>query len=306
MATPKGQKRSRRAWELAERQHGVIARHQLLALGFSKSAIRHRLGAGRLHRIHRGVYAAGRRQVDRKGEWLAAVLACGEGAVLSHFSAGALWGLVADGPATDVTVHAARHPRHAGIRLHRVAAMVGADIVVCGSIPTTSPTRTLIDLGTCCSRAELERAVNEADKLDLVNPERLRGAVEQRAGERGIRPLRAILDRATFALTDSELERRFLPIARSAGLPKPETGARVNGFKVDFLWRELSLIVETDGLRYHRTPAQQARDRRRDAAHAAAGLTTLRFTHAQIAYEREWVLRVLREVARRLAVNRSF
>ena len=164
--------------------------------------------------------------------------------------------------------------------------MGDADVLVRDSVlPVDFPTRTLIDLATLLSRRA--RASVRADKLDLVDSEQRRSALENRSGERGLAALRALLDRSTFTLTDSELERRFLPIARSAGLPKPETGVVVNGFKVDFLWRDRSLVVETDGLRYHRTPAQQARDRRRDAAHAAAGLTTLRFTHAQVAYERE-------------------
>src|SRR5205814_5987973 len=126
----------------------------------------------------------------------------------------------------------------------------------------------------------LEAAVNEADKLDLITPERLRQALEAIARRPGLAALRRLLDRDTFVLTDSELERRFLPIARAAGLPKPLTRVHLNGFKVDFYWPEFDLVVETDGLRYHRTPAQQARDTLRDQAHAAAGLTRLRFTHA--------------------------
>jgi very-short-patch-repair endonuclease len=112
--------------------------------------------------------------------------------------------------------------------------------------------------------------------------------------------LRQLLDRRTFTLTDSELERRFLPLARAAGFGQPRTGEQLNGFKVDFFWPELGLVVETDGLRYHRTPAAQARDRLRDQAHAAAGLTTLRFTHAQVRYEPRHVRETLAAVARRI------
>jgi uncharacterized protein DUF559 len=109
-----------------------------------------------------------------------------------------------------------------------------------------------------------------------------------------------LLDRRTFTLTESELERRFLPIVRGAGLPPPEAGRWVNGFKVDFFWPEFGLVVETDGLRYHRTPAQQAKDRIRDQAHTAAGLTPLRFTRAQVRFQPDQVLRTLAMVARRL------
>jgi very-short-patch-repair endonuclease len=108
--------------------------------------------------------------------------------------------------------------------------------------------------------------------------------------------LREMLDRDTFVLTDSELERRFLPIARKAGLPAPQTGRIVNGFKVDFYWPELGLVVETDGLRYHRTAAQQTKDRIRDSIHVGAGLVPLRFTHAQVKYEADFVLTTLKKV----------
>ena len=127
--------------------------------------------------------------------------------------------------------------------------------------------------------SQLEAAVNQADKLDRSIPN-VRSALDAMQGRRGAPALRNILDRLTFVLTDSELERRFLPIARRAGLGKPLTGQRLSGFKVDFYWPELGLVVETDGLRYHRTTAQQARDLKRDQVHALAGLTTLRF-HAR-------------------------
>jgi len=164
----------------------------------------------------------------------------------------------------------------------------------------TSVHRTLLDLAATLDRRPLEAAINESDKLDLTNPESLRSDLDRYAGLAGVADLRALLDRRTFALTDSELERRFLPLTRKAGLPLPRTGQRVNGFKVDFYWPDLGLVVETDGLRYHRTPAQQARDRLRDQAHSAAGLTPVRFTHAQVRYEAPYVAATLSAVAKRL------
>jgi very-short-patch-repair endonuclease len=151
----------------------------------------------------------------------------------------------------------------------------------------------------------LEAAINQADKLDLIRPDLLRAALEEMRGQDGVRLLRRLLDRRTFRLTDSELERRFLGLIRSARLPRPETRKLVNGFRVDFHWPDLGLIVETDGLRYHRTPAQQARDRRRDQAHTAAGLTTLRFTHAQVYFEPDEVQAILARVLSRLSVRRA-
>ncbi len=161
----------------------------------------------------------------------------------------------------------------------------------------------MIDLAAVLEVRRLEAAVNAADKLSLIDPEALRAEVEKRPQARGMGRLRELLDRETFALTESELERRFMRLVRRAGLPRPETGVMLNGFRVDFYWREFGLVVETDGLRYHRTATQQARDRRRDQAHAVGGVTTLRFTHQQVVNGAEWVERTLVAVARRLLVS---
>jgi len=293
--------RSRSVWGLTRRQHGVVTSAQLRELGFSAQAIAHRVRRGRLHRVHRGVYAVGSPEITQQGRWMAAVLSCGEGAVLSHGSAAALWGMrrVRNSP-LEVSVPRDRRPRRPGVKVHRTSFVAAVDVAHHDRIPVTSPARTLIDLATCLDAGQLERAVNEADRLGLVDPERLRAAVGKRGNVRGAPALRKLLDRLTFRLTDSELEREFLRIVRLAELPMPDTGVRVSGFKVDFFWPTLGLVVETDGLRYHRTPAQQARDRRRDQAHARAGLTPLRFTHAQIHFEAREVVRTLRDVAERL------
>ena len=163
----------------------------------------------------------------------------------------------------------------------------------------TTPARTLIDLATQLEDGPLEAAVNEADGLGLIDPERLRQIVDGRSGLRGVPALRRVIDRRTFSLTDSELERRFLRLVRRAGLPTPLTQQHLNGFRVDFYWPELRLVVEADGLRYHRTPSQQAKDRLRDQAQTEAGLVPLRFTHFQISFEASRVVAVLRSVAQR-------
>lgn len=290
------------AWALAERQHWVITRVQLLRLGFSAEAIKHRVKAGRLHPIWRGVYAVGRPRPGRRGLWMAAVLACGPQAFLSHASAAALLEIVPamDGP-VEVSVRSARCPRaRAGVRIHRRQGLTDADVTEHLGIPVINASLTLLDLAPSVSRDQLERAIGEADKHDLVDPESLRHELERFAGRPGIAALRETLDRHTFTLTDSELERLFLPLARQAGLPLPLTQQHLNGFRVDFYWPELGLVVETDGLRYHRTPAQQAKDRRRDQTHAAAGLTPLRFTRSQVRFEPDRVRRVLAAVAARL------
>lgn len=288
------------AWALARRQHGVVSRAQLLELGLDRDAIQHRIVSARLHPVARGVYAVGRPQLDREGVWMAALLACGPHAALSHHSAAALWDI---GPAGHGSIHisvALDVVRcRPGVELHR-RALAPDEVTRRGSLSVTSPTRTLVDLALVLSRDRLERAIGEADKRDLVDPESLRAALDRLTGRPGVGVLRATLDRRTFTMTRSALERRFLPIAHRAGLPMPVTGAELNGFEVDFHWPDLGLVVETDGLRYHRTPAQQTRDRLRDQAHLAAGITPLRFTHAQVAFEPAYVEATLRRVVRRL------
>lgn len=290
--------RARSAWALARAQHGVIALFQLLALGYTRRAIKHRIETGRLHPVYRGVYAVGRPDVSRKGRWMAALLACRLDVVLSHQSAAGLWGIRAErGAAPHVVSSRARDHRVPGIVVHRSRTLRGEDVTHRENMAVTTPLRTLIDLGTQLSSYELEAAINEADKEDLIDPVTLHAALDERRGERGVRSLRKILDRGTFLLTDSELERRFIPIAKRAGLPKPVTQQRVNGFRVDFYWSELGLVVETDGLRYHRTASQQTKDQVRDQAHIAAGLIPLRFTHWQVRYDARHVERVLRAAA---------
>ena len=167
-------------------------------------------------------------------------------------------------------------------------------------IPVTTPVLTLVDLATELDPLGIERAVNEADKRDLIDPETLRSALDDHAGERGVKILRKLLDKRTFRLSDSDLEILFRPIAAAAGLPLPLTKQVVNGFEVDFFWPDLGLVVETDGLRYHRTPSTQTRDARRDRAHILAGMTPLRFTHYEIKYESAQVREELSRIATRL------
>jgi very-short-patch-repair endonuclease len=288
-------------WELAAAQHGVVARRQLLELGIGRRAIQRRLASGRLHPVLRGVYAVGRPEINRHGRWMAAVLCCGPGAALSHGSAAALWRIGDELPeSTEVSVRAPGPHIRPRIRAYRRPSLRPDDLEIRAGIPATNPVCTLVDLASRLDDGRLERAVNEADRRDLVDPETLREALERHRGRPGVARLRRLLDRRTFSFTDSELERWFRPLARGAGLSPPLTQQWVSGFRVDFHWPGLGLVVETDGLRYHRTPAQQARDRLRDQAHTAAGLTVLRFTHAQVRFDPGYVRATLATVARRL------
>lgn len=231
---------------------------------------------------------------------MAAVLVCGEGAALSHASAAALWGIGKEQPCTEVSIPRSSHLRCSGLRIHRRTGLGPADLTVHRGIPVTSPALTLLDHGCRLSKGGVERMINEADRLGLTTPPRLRAFLARHPRREGVGVLRELLDRRAFLLTDSALEQAFLPLAAAAGLPVPLTQQRINGFKVDFYWPELGLVVETDGLTYHRTPAAQARDRLRDQTHTAAGLTPLRFTHEQVRYEPAHVRRVLMATAARL------
>ena len=293
---------SSKIWALVKSQHGVVTRAQLLECGLSSKAIQHRVARGRLHTLRRGVYAVGRRELGREGRWMAAILSCGDDAALSHGSAAARLGIAGEAWGIEISVPATCHRRPPGIVVHQRAHL---EVMRHHGIPVTPPVLTLVDLATRLSRDELEAVISAADKHDLTDPDALRSALHRCEGRPGVARLRETLDRRTFTVTDSVLERHFLPIAHRAGLSRPLTGQVVNGYKVDFYWPELGLVVETDGLRYHRTPAQQAKDAVRDQAHIAAGLTPLRFPRAQVIFEPDSVQQTLATVARRLCARLS-
>ena len=232
---------------------------------------------------------------------MAAVLACGPDAALSHRSAAALWGFGKEHAGyIDVSVRRPSEARLRGVRCHRRPALPPRAIATRLNIPLTQPVQTFLDLATVTGPKGLERAINEADKRDVIDPEALRKALDDHAGEPGVRPLRRILDKHTFRLSDDGLELLFRPLAAAAGLPTPLTKVIVNEFEVDFFWPDLGLVVETDGWRYHRTPATQTRDALRFQAHTAAGLTPIRFSHWQVRYEPNHVLSILRRTAAQL------
>jgi very-short-patch-repair endonuclease len=257
-------------------------------LGFSPEAIKHRVATGRLHQVRRGIYAVGRREVTQEGRWVAVLLASGDDAMLSHGSAAALWGIGREWHLIEITVRHRAWSRLSGVKGRARPSLPDQDITVHRRIPVTTVARTILDqAATPISDSSLERLVNEADAargIDFDLPA-LRRYCDLRGGEPGVRRLRSLLDLETFRLSDSELERLFRPLAISAGFPQPLTKAIVNGYEVDFYWPDLDLVVETDSLRYHRNAIKQSRDLMRDQVHTASGLTTLRFTHWQVAHE---------------------
>ncbi|HEX5929459.1 MAG TPA: type IV toxin-antitoxin system AbiEi family antitoxin domain-containing protein [Solirubrobacterales bacterium] len=247
--------------EIAARQHGVITTRQLVAAGIGTSGIAKRVGRGSLHRIHRGVYAVGHRAPSREREWMAAVLACGEGAALSHRSAAAHWGLLpaAHGPVDVAVPSQVGRSRRAGIRVHRPRALGRELVVLRNKIPVTTPARTLADLQGDVPQWLWRKAVRQAEFKKLAL-----GPGFESDGTR------------------SDLERDFLRLCRRIGVPAPEVNVRVGGWTVDFLWRRQRVAVETDFYDYHRGRVAFQDDHRRDLALRGHGLDVRRYSEEQL------------------------
>lgn len=272
--------------QIAAEQWAVLTAAQLRHAGLSPSAVSRRVRAGRLHRIHRRVYSlVPRAALAPEGRWLAAVLACGEGAALSHRSAALLWQLLDRCPEhPEVTVPFGHAQYVRGVLVHRSRSLAG-NVVTRRGIPVTTLERTLADLADVVSRPTLHRAAQQAE----FHRARLGSAGDpwrHAHGRRGAPILRTLpLLRARVGMTRSELEYRMLRLCRAAGLPVPESNRRVAGQRVDFLWRRERLIVETDGGQAHLTAAAFEEDRRRDVELMLAGWRVARFTWAAIASE---------------------
>jgi hypothetical protein len=273
---------------LAAKQYGVVTRAQLAAAGLERGAIARRLAAGRLHRLHGAVYAVGHRAPRREARWLAAVLACGPGAVLSHRSAAALWGVHdAEGPWPDVTVATRNGRRPAAITVHR-AQLARPDRRRRAGIPVTSPARTLADLARQVDQADLVRAVREAQflrRFDLA-------AVQELLGRRPCRPLRILVE--DLALTQSGLEDGLLNICDHHGISRPLTQQPLLGRRVDFLWPYERVVVETDGWQGHGTRSAFQADRTISNRLQLDGYTIPRFTHTDLARRPASVARQIR------------
>ena len=273
---------------LAATQWGVVARRQLLALGLSASAIDRRVWSGRLHVIHRGVYAVGHPVLPQEGRWIAAVLAAGRGAVLSHHAAAALWELRAtERLKVDVTTAARGRSGAAGINLHRVRRLDREDIAVRRGIPTTTVARTLVDLAGALTPRQVERTLDEA-AVRRLDTGAVHGAVGRAPTRRGVGKLETLIaaGRAGATFTGSELEERFIELCRRAGVPEPLVNHRLTPggrrIEVDFYWPAAALVVEVDGLAAHGTTRAFERDRARDADLVACGLRVVRFTWARV------------------------
>jgi hypothetical protein len=276
---------------LAHRQHGVVARRQLVERDVGDRAIHLRLARGTLIPLHRGVYAFGHRRLTLEGRWLAAVLAAGPGAVLSHRDAAALHGMRKAPGSRKVTVTATTNACSTpALWVHARRRLTAEEVTTVRGIPATSPARTLVDIAGMLTAAQLAATLGEADRkglLDVAAVERALRRTKGRHGQ-GHRRLLAALDAhrqhgATLLL--SELEERFLDLVLDAGLPRPLLNVVVAGVRVDTLWPEQRLVVELDGWAHHRERAAAAWDREKTNRLQLAGYDVLRFMHGDLVGE---------------------
>ncbi|MGV1048615.1 MAG: type IV toxin-antitoxin system AbiEi family antitoxin domain-containing protein [Solirubrobacterales bacterium] len=288
---------------LARRQHGVVSIRQLRQkLGFSMRMVEGREKAGRLHRLHPGVYAVGHVDLSLHGRCLAAVLASGRGALLSHYSASWLWGLSKHKPAPFHVTVAQPRRRRAPIRLHYARNLTVEDRDLRKGIPVTSVARVLLDLAAGTRADGLRRLIKRAEELKKFDLGAVDEVLARNRGHRGARPLRrALAGYRPPAFTRSETERRLLDLLEGAGLPRPATGYNECGHELDFYWPQLRFAIELDLFETHGTRESFESDRLRQEELKLAGVEMTRVTGRRL--ERE-PRQVLDRVARLLAQRR--
>jgi very-short-patch-repair endonuclease len=278
----------------------VVTHRQLAAVGITGSALTRRVAAGRLVRLYRGVFAVGHVPHTRESRWIAAVMACGRGSVLSHLDAAALWRIYdTKGVAIHVTTTGWAGRSLPGIHAHRARTLDPADVTVKDGIPVTTVARTLIDLTDLLPSDRLLRAIREAEYLKLLDFDTLIAAVQRANGRKKLNELKKAIERhRPGQIVREELEHRFLELVHAAGLPDPQTNVKVRTrrrtYEVDCLWPDEGVAVELDGRAAHIRAAAFEEDRARDAALTATGLRPLRFTWHRVTGEGEEVLAELK------------
>jgi very-short-patch-repair endonuclease len=290
--------------ELAEVQHGVVAVWQLYLLGFSARAVERRIENGRLHRIHRGVYAVGHARLTERGQWMAAVLACGEDSLLSHRSNAGLRSYMPDGRAViDVTAPGRSRHSRGKLRVHCPRALHPDDVAVYDGIPCTSVPLLLLDVAETEPRRHLERIWEAAERERQLDLRAVRELLERSPGRRGCKPLTLLLAqfRDPEPRTRSKLEKRFFAECRRRGIDRPEVNALVEEIEVDMLWRGPKVVVELDGWDTHRTRAAFERDRARDVRLQLMGYRVLRFTWRQLEIDPQSVIDAVQKLIRAVA-----
>ena len=269
--------------ELAARQHGVVTRDQLIAIGFGGRAIDDRIARGLLHPIHRGVFAVGHRLRTRETTWIAAVLAAGPAATLSHRSAAALWGIRQSSRAVSDVI-APRKCRRAGIEAHRTA-LHPDEVTVRHGIPVTNAARTLFDLAAVVSAQQLDHALNEAEIRRLASPISLDAFIARHPRRKGTHALKRALDRQRRTgetVIRSDFETAFLDFTERYGLPRPKMNEPLGPYHPDAVWPDQRLVVELDSYDIHTTRLAFEKDRARDRDLQANGYIVLRVTWRQL------------------------
>jgi very-short-patch-repair endonuclease len=271
---------------LAGRQHGVVSRAQLDGLGFTQNEVRTLIRGRRLLRLHRAVYAVGHLGLTLDSRRMAAVLACGPGALLSHQAGAALQRLLPSSPQFDVTVPRAARARD-GIKIHRTATIHPDDRDEIRGIPVTSVARTLVDLAESLSEQRLAKAVHEAEVQRRFDLNAVEDLLDRLPGRKGRHKLHRILAayRPETGFTRSRAERRLLELCERHGLPRPATNTWVGAFEVDAFWADVDVAVEVDGAEAHLTRRAFESDRTRDRALAARGIQVVRVTWRQLQEE---------------------
>jgi very-short-patch-repair endonuclease len=282
--------RSERIATVAERQRGRIERAQLLAIGIPDRAIYRLVAHGYLIRRRRGVYAVGHAAAVELAAETEALLACGDGAALSYFTAGRLWQILphraTDGHLIHITVPGRHGADPDGIRVHRSDSLRPTSIHQLHELPVTSPGRTLLDLAEGLNPADLDWAVDEAVQRDLVSPDPLTRYARQHPGRRGAGKLAAAAARhRPTGVTKSQAEKRYRALIRSAGLPDPLTNVKLHGFTVDCYWPDHHLVVEVDSQRWHSIQPKVEHDSVKRATLVAAGLVVMSVTWQQMEQE---------------------
>jgi very-short-patch-repair endonuclease len=282
--------RDQRIAGIASAQRGRVSTAQLLQAGVTRRMIAGMVATGRMNREHRGVYVVGHSAAIPLGPETAALLACGDRAVLSRASAAALWGLAPPrepGQPVDLTrVGGTGSHVRPGITIHRSRLITPRDAARKDGLPVTSPAWTLLDISAVCGRRESERALEEALAQRLVSPTKLRELLARTVGHPGHGTLaRLVARRGPSTITRSEAEERMLALVRAAALPPPELNARVCGYEVDLYWPAHRLVVEVDGYTWHSGRAAFERDRRKGIALAGAGIDLVRVGWTQMEHD---------------------
>ena len=279
---------------IAACQHGMVTWAQMMSAGVSRDAVTAHVRNGWLVVRHRGVYQLGVFG-GAFGDEMAALLACGPHALLSHWTAASVFALCArSGRLIDVTTTEGLAGRRPGIRPHRTTALPPCDVVLRHGLRVTTPARTLLDLAASTPMKDLERLTEEAQVQRLASPAELLAVIERGAHRPGVRQLRTIVDFLDEPLfTRSEAERRLVALCRSAQLPLPRTNVHRAGWEVDAVWDAQRLIVEVDGRKFHSTPTKFERDRRKDADLMLAGFRVLRITWHRLTREPEQVIAII-------------